>query len=131
MKNFRILNIFLCFLAIALAVGGIFLMCEHVARENKYALELERAVSAAANPNNHELEEAEEEAAEINEELTANRDEIAKLQEDIAKTNEASAKLQKKYDERALEVDAEYYYSIIDSLSEGVSVVETYLDDRN
>ena len=72
-----------------------------------------------------------EEAAAINEELTANREQIAQLQEDIAKTYEASAKLQKKYDERALEVDAEYYYSIIDSLSEGVSVVETYLDDRN
>lgn len=106
-------------------------MSAETAREDKYALELEKAITAAENPNNHDLEEAEEELAAVSADVAEKTQQIEELQKDIASQTEAMAKLQQKHDELAEQVDAEYYYSIIDSLSEGVKLVEAQIDNQN
>ena len=131
MQRFSIINILLCVLAIAFVAAGVFLMSSQISRENMYALELERAISNASDPDDAAVVDAEAEIALIEKNNAENTLLIPKLQEHIDAQNASIVKVQQKCDELAGKVDAEYYEGIIDSLSKGVSLVESYLNDHN
>ena len=106
-------------------------MSSQISRENMYALELERAISNASDPDDAAVVDAEAEIALIEKNNAENTLLIPKLQEHIDAQNASIVKVQQKCDELAGKVDAEYYEGIIDSLSKGVSLVESYLNDHN
>jgi len=118
----------LCILTAVFLGTGIWIMIQRINRQNTYLDAVKNAEYAAQNPDTSALEAVEAEQNALTEENSEMDEKIADLQEELASLDQAFAQLQKEYDQLAQEEDSVYYQTIFQSLTEGMSLVESYIN---
>ena len=126
MKN-RKIQIILCVATIIFLLLGASVFAHDIKQRKDYEKNIEQVLHSAENPDKSALESAVEEESALQAQLDENSRKIAELEKTIAEQEKETAQLEQEYIKQAEEVDAEYYESIIKSLSEGVSLVEEHL----
>lgn len=83
---------------------------------------------AVKNMDASEMEALETEKNTLSEEISAMNGQMTEVQEEIASLEQNIAQLQQEYDQLAQEEDSVYYLKIFQSLTEGMSMVESYIN---
>lgn len=115
-------------LCAAFLVAGGWLLTQNLLQMKHYneTIASEKQALVAANPANAETLEGE--AAAAQEENTALEETIRVLEEEAAALAEENAQLQDRYDELLQNEDTTYYQTILQSLTEGMTRVEEYIN---
>lgn len=120
-------NFVLCVLTAAFLVTGLWIMKQRIEKQNTYLDAAEQAEYAAQNVDVSELEALKAEENALSEEISAMDTQMAQLQEEITSLEQNIAQLQQEYDQLAQQEDSVYYQTIFQSLTEGMSLVESYI----
>lgn len=101
---------------------------QRIEKQNTYLDAAEQAEYAVQNLDTSELEALEGEENALAEEISAMDGQMAKLQEELTSLEQNVAQLQQEYDQLAQQEDSVYYQTIFQSLTEGMSLVESYIN---
>ena len=126
MKN-KIIRIILCLLILAFLAVAAFILVGDLSQRSDYKKNIEQTLYAAENPDDAELKAAKEEKRSLQQQLDEAGKKLSELESAIATQTESNAELQQEYAQQAEVMDADYYNKILESLGEGVSLVEEHL----
>lgn len=121
-------NVILCALTVLFLGTGIWLLNQRLDRKNEYLDAVHQAEYAAENPDRSALEALEAERNGLLAETEEMNEQMLTIQEEITSLEQELVQLQQEYDQLAQEEDSVYYQTIFQSLTEGVSLVESYLN---
>ena len=110
-----------------LAVGSFILAQDAVERRN-YKTIIDQTVYAAENPDTRGLKNAEDEIDDLAPQIKEVKERISEAEKVIAQTEESNLELQQEYEKLAETADADYYNAIMESLREGMSLVESQIN---
>lgn len=121
-------NIILCVLTVLFLATGVWILTQRIQKQNAYLEAAAQAEHTAQNLDTSALEAREAEEQKILAENSEMEAQVSALQEELASLDQDLAQLQQEYDQLAQEEDSVYYQTIFQSLMEGVSLVESYIN---
>lgn len=128
MQKIGFRNVILGLLTAAFIGTGVWMLLQRENRKNTYLDAIASAEYAAQSLDQSDLEARKAEAEALLAEIGEMDQEALALEEEIASLDLEIAKLQQEYDQLAQEEDSAYYLTILQSLTEGMSQVESYID---
>lgn len=127
MKVLNFKNVMLLALAAGFLAGGIWLMSRRQAMRSDYETRLEEAAWSAENPDRSALEEMAAEQAALETEIADMTGQLEQLQQDTAELDRELEQLRQNYEQLTQEEDTVYYQTVLQALTEGVRLVESYI----
>ncbi len=118
----------LCVLAALLLGAGIRMVTLRLERQETYLNLISQAQYLSENPDTAELDALEAEKENLTTQTDDLNTQIQALEEALAGLDQDVDQLQQEYDQLAQGEDSSYYQAIFQSLTEGVSLVESYLN---
>jgi len=118
-----------CLLAAVFLAGGVGLMLHCIRTQAAYRAEIAAAEAALEDVNFASAEEAERTARELQAENEALQMELAVLETENAAAAEEIAGLQREYDAACADEDTAYYLAVMESLTEGMVLVENEINN--
>ena len=128
MKKINMRTVLPCVLMVIFVAVGVLMLVLCVGKLNNYNDQTDAALRSAAEA---EASAAQNEAelARLQEENQAMEQDIADLEQQNAALDAEAERLQQEYDTLAQDEDNLYYLTIIESLTEGMKLVESYINE--
>lgn len=128
MKKINMRTVLPCVLTVIFVAVGVLMLVLCVGKLNDYNDQTDAALRGVAEA---EASAAQNEAelARLQEENQAMEQDIADLEQQNAALDAEAERLQQEYDALAQDEDNLYYLAIIESLTEGMKLVESYINE--
>lgn len=118
---------FLFALTAMFLAAGIWFLTQRLDMQNRYLNIIAVTEDAAKNPDLSTLEALEADQNSLLAENSEMESRIGALEEELASLDQDIAQLQQEYEQLAQQEDSVYYQTIFQSLTEGMSLVESYI----